>query len=202
MFLAVLMLSACSGKKSKSDIEVLFTQDTLDVGYTYWWPQSGPFIGGCGEELSLVFSGTITQLMNPTNDAGPLYKPQEGIVEIEQVFKIKNLADKNYASQKFFSSDCFNELGLAVGDKVLVICFDYEGEYSIPGKQSILKLASFDDPLVESICTYIDSDQNALKLKDDVGIWAKKGLGRQLQAVMECEAEMKSNTASDSMDNQ
>ena len=181
---------ACSTKKSKSDLEVIFTQDTLDVGYTYWWPQSGPFIGGCGEELSLVFSGTVTQLMEPTNDAGPLYTPQEGIVEIEKVFKIKNLGEKNYGNQKFFSSDVFHGLDLSVGDLVLVICYDYEGDYTIPGKQSILKIASFDDALIASIRTYIDTDQSALQLKDDVGIWAKKGLGRQLQNIMACDEDM------------
>lgn len=198
-FLLVLFfnLISCSPKKAKSDIEVVFTQDTLDVGYTYWWPQSGPFIGACGEELSLVFSGTVAQLMEPTDDAGPLYTPQEGIVEIEKVFKIKNLAENNYANQKYFSSDVFHGLDLKVGDTVLVVCYDYEGDYTIPGKQSILKIASFDDPLVTSIRRYIDTDQNALKLRDDVGIWAKKGLGRQLQEVMKCEEEMESGDPSD-----
>lgn len=202
VFLAVITIGSCVGKKSKSEIEVLFNQDTLNVGYTYWWPKSGPFIGGCGEELSLVFSGTITQLLNPTDDAGPLYTPQNGIIEIEKIFKIKDLGAENYANQKFFSSDCFNNLDLSVGDQVLVVCYDYEGEYSIPGKQSILKIESSDDPLVTSIRKYIDTDQDALKLKNDLGIWAKQNLGRQLQDVMKCEEEMKSAALSNTEVNQ
>lgn len=180
------VFNACTTKKSKSNIDVPFTQDTLNVGYTYWWSQSGPFIGNCGEELSLVFSGTVTQLMNATDDAGPLYTPQEGVVEIDEVFKIKNLGEKNYANQKFFSADVFHELDLSVGDQVLVICYDYEGEYIIPGKQSILKIASFDDPLIESIRTYIDSDQDPLSIKKDLELWSEHGLKSQLNAILEC----------------
>lgn len=187
ILLALLFLFSCEiAKKSKSDIDIEFVQDTLNVGYTYWWPESGPFIGQCGDELSLVFSGTLTDLNPPTDDAGPLYTSQKGTISINQVFKIKNLGENTYANQKFITTDCFNGLDLRIGDQVFVFCYDYEGGYTLPGDKSILKISGPEDPLVTSVRKYIDSDQNALKLEKDVGLWAKEGLGRKLQEIIEC----------------
>lgn len=194
LFFIVLFLvstSSCTfGKDRKSEIEVEFMLDTLDVGYTYWWPESGPFIGNCGQELSLVFSGTIKQLKAPTNEAGPLYTPQKGVIAIEKVFKIKELGEETYESQRFFTTDCFYGSGLGTGDKVLVICYDYESEYTIPGSGSILKIDSFDDEAIVSIRKYIDSDENAEKIEKDVGLWATYGHGRALENLITCKKEM------------
>lgn len=186
-----LTLACDVGKKKASDLNIAFTQDTLTVGYTYWWPESGPFIGSCGEELSLVFTGIVSALKAPTDAAGPLYISREGIITIENVFKIKDLGAQRYKGQKYFLSDCFNDLDLDVGDTVLVVCYDYEGAYSIPGNNSILKIDDFDDPLIKSLKTYIDMGQNPLKLIDDRGLWATHGLGRKLEELIKCKEEMR-----------
>ncbi len=190
-FIAVSVVSCDLVKKSKSDIDVEFMLDTLDVGYTYWWPESGPFIGNCGQELSLVFSGTIKELKAPTNEAGPLYTPQKGIIAIEKVFKIKDIGENTYKNQRFFATDCFYKSGLGTGDKVLVVCYDYEDAYTIPGSGSLLKIDSFDDEAVTSIRKYIDTDENPEKIARDVGLWATYGHGRALEDLIACRKEMK-----------
>ncbi len=188
--LLLVALASCESKKAKSDIELVFTQDTLKVGYTYWWPESGPFIGMCGEELSLVVMGSITQLKEPTNDPGPLYTAQEGLIKIEKVFKIKELGAKTYKAQQYLRTDCFHEQDLKIGDKVLLFCYDYEDDYSIPGNQSILKIKGFDDPVVPAIRRYIDTDEDPLKIQEDIGLWATHNQGRALQRIIACRKEI------------
>jgi len=201
VFLAFVFISACQGKKTKSDIEVVFTQDTLNLGYTYWWPQSGPFIGGCGEELSLVFKGTVTALKEPTNDPGPLYMAQEGIIQIERIFKIKELEKNTYAGQQFVTTDCFNDTNVSVGDQVLVFCYDFEGAYTIPGKKSILKLDATDFSTVSSIRTYIDSDQDAFSIKKDMELWSNHGLESELKAILDCRNKVSASTNATNQNN-
>ena len=191
----LISISSCEiGKKSKSDIEIVFSQDTLNVGYTYWWPESGPFIGNCGEELSLVFSGVITKLDRPSTEAGPLYTSQKGTIAVNKVFKIKEIGEKTYASQGFVGTDCFFESGLKEKDSVLVFCYDYEDDYSIPGKDCIVKIDGFENPLVQSIRKYIDSDDNPLVLKNDIGLWATYGYGRALESSIECREEVNASS--------
>ena len=178
LFIILVVFTACnSRKKTKSDLEIEFVQDTLEVGFTYWWPESGPFIGPCGDEFSLVFSGTITDIQEPTEEAGPLYTSQKGYIQIDRVFKTK---------EHFFASDCFDGLELKKEDPVLVFCYDYENDLSIPGGQSILKIASLDDPLITSIKRYINTDQNPSKIKKDMKLWAKHGLDDALERMIQC----------------
>lgn len=191
LFTIVLFTFGCQSRKSKSDIEISFIQDTLDIGYTYWWPQSGPFVGNCGEELSLVFAGIITELEKPNKNAGPLYTVQEGIIEIDRVFKIKEIGINSYANQKFVRTDCFYDLGITVGDTVLVSCYEFEDAYSIPGGKSILKIRSFDDPIVTSLRNFIDSDQNPVKLKKDSLLWRTFELDKDLSRIIACREQSK-----------
>lgn len=191
LFTIVLFTFGCQSRKSKSDIEISFIQDTLDIGYTYWWPQSGPFVGNCGEELSLVFAGILTELEKPNKNAGPLYTVQEGIIEIERVFKIKEIGINSYANQKFVRTDCFYDLGITVGDTVLVSCYEFEDAYSIPGGKSILKIRSFDDPIVTSLRNFIDSDQNPVKLKKDSLLWRTFELDKDLSRIIACHEQSK-----------
>lgn len=191
LFTIVLFTFGCQSRKSKSDIEITFIQDTLDIGYTYWWPQSGPFVGNCGEELSLVFAGIITELEKPNKNAGPLYTVQEGIIEIDRVFKIKEIGINSYANQKFVRTDCFYDLGITVGDTVLVSCYEFEDAYSIPGGKSILKIRSFDDPIVTSLRNFIDSDQNPVKLKKDSLLWRTFELDKDLSRIIACHEQSK-----------
>ncbi len=180
------ILLSCNPKKAKSDIDITFTPDTLNVGYTYWWPESGPFIGSCGEELSLVLVGTLVALDAPNDDPGPLYTAQRGVVQIEKVFKIKALEEHTYASQQFLTTDCFYGSGLTEGDQVLVSCYDYEGDYSIPGGKSILKIKGLDVPLINSIKTYIDTDQDPKSIENDFELWAEQGMGKALLQLLDC----------------
>ena len=134
----------------------------------------------------MVFSGTITEILEPTDEAGPLYNSQRGYTRIDRVFKIKELEAKSYTNQEFFVSDCFDGLELKKDDPVLVFCYDYENDLSIPGGQSILKIDSLDDPLITSIKRYIDADQNPSKIKKDMKLWAKYGLDDALERMIEC----------------
>ncbi len=188
-FCTLICISCKERRKNKSDIDVIFNSDTLEVAYTYWWPKSGPFIGLCGDEMSFVFSGTITQIEASNNDPGPLYVSQKAFIAIEAVYKIKDLGENSYQNQKYFVSDCFNNLGYQIGDKVLVVCYDYEGALSIPGDKSALKIKSFESPFITSIKKYIDFDQNPLKIKRDISLWKQKGLGEALKTNIYCKTE-------------
>ncbi len=159
-------------------------EDTLAIGYTYWWPQNGPFIGNCGEKYSLVFLGTIDEIYKKTELQQ--YKSQTGIIRIGEVLISKKLKNKSYQEETYVSSDCFANVDVKTGDKVIVFCYEYEGSNSIPGGKSILKISDGNDPIVGSIKRYIQSDQNPLSIEDDIHIWDEIELGSELRQIISC----------------
>lgn len=183
--------SSCRRSPSKSDIDIEFTADTLEVAYTYWWDGSGPFIGYCGKDYNLAFAGTITQLEDPTDEAGPLYTSQWGTIALDKVYKIKNPQSAAYKNQKYVRSDCFYDLDLSVGDQVLVFCYEYERNFSIPGGKSILKIGGLDHPLIKSIKSYIDADQDPLAIQKDSSLWGAYGFGDKLAQHIRCRQNQK-----------
>jgi len=178
--------------------------DTLSVAYTYWWPSGGPFIGLCGDRYSLVFTGTITKINNPqkphtinSDTAFVLYTPQYGIIKIDDI-KVENAPEegnskqpgKKYSGEQYFKSDCFYQLKLKEGDKVMVFVYSYEGEYCIPGN-SILKINSFDDPIVLSVEKYIKNNQDPLAIQPDIKLWRKYGFESALKQIIDCRLSIK-----------
>ncbi len=176
---------------TKMNQPISTVDDTLRVGYTYWWPQSGPFIGNCGDKYALVFLGTIQHIDDPVQNDDMLYTSQRGIIDIDEVLTSRTLKKNRYDKQKFFVSDYFYEEDVKQGDRVLVFCYEYEDNYSIPGGKSMLKIKEDNDPVLESIKRYILSGQNALELKKDVALWKNYGLEAEVKQVIECR-EMRS----------
>ncbi|MBK7882534.1 MAG: hypothetical protein IPJ81_00850 [Chitinophagaceae bacterium] len=162
-------------------------RDTLNVGYTYWWAQGGPFIGLCGDEYALVFTGTVTKLFTPlpNNPDDAVRSSQKGVIKISSIRKSRATEKDNYNNEQYFSSDCFYDSGLKEGDKVIVFMYEYEGGYSIPGK-SILKIKNFNDPIVVSIEEYIKNGQDIRAIKKDFKMWEKYGFKAELKEMMEC----------------
>jgi len=191
-FCASFILSSCSTKKSKSEIEVIFSRDTLAIGYTYWWSQTAPFNGNCEDSHSLVFTGTIKDIAAVNDTSGPLYESQEGIIEIERLYKIKDIGANIYAEQKFIRTDCFFESNLKEGDTVLVFCYDYEDAYTIPGKECIVKIKGFDDALIKSVRKYIDANDDLTALRKDTEVWDAVGLGTAVEnGLVACKEDAK-----------
>jgi hypothetical protein len=172
--------------ETKTDQSISTVADTLRVGYTYWWPQSGPFIGNCGTRYALVFLGTVQHIGKPVKNDDILYTSQKGSIKIDEVLTSRTLKKNRYDKQKFFVSDYFYKQDVKEGDRVLVFCYEYEDNYSIPGGKSMLKIKRDNDPILLSIKRYIQSDQNALELKKDIALWKNYALDTELMQVIEC----------------
>ena len=168
--------------------------DTLNIGYTYWWNSSGPFIGLCGENYSLVFLGVVEDIKSPVRDSTLSYTSQEGIIEITEILKSMKLEKEKYNGQKYFSSDCFYNSGIKKGDTVAVFCYEYEGSYCIPGPKSIIKIDGFKDSLVKSIRKYIKTGENPIAIKKDLQLWKSKGFATELKQIIECKENTLDNT--------
>lgn len=174
---------------SKLDTYESSYNDTIDVGFTYWWNNSGPFIGACGEHYSLAFTGVIKQVDTPIIDSSLLYIPQKGVVKIHTILKANKNFNKEYTGKKHFTSDCFYKSNATKGDTVIVFCYEYEDSVCIPGPRSIIKIRGFDDPLVNSIKNYIQQDENPIVLKGDMELWKSKGFEHELRQIITCAEE-------------
>lgn len=186
MLAFVLLLGSCKEKRQKSDLEITFSQDTLHLGYTYWWEESGPFIDYCGTPHTLIAMGSIVQMDAPNEDAGPLYISQKGSIQLEKVFLINNPKKNAYHQHGYLNTDCFYKSGLKVGDKVLVFCYEYDDELIIAGQESIIPIGDWNHPLVNSTKAFIDEDENPLKIQKDTTLWEAYGHGASLRRIIEC----------------
>lgn len=156
--------------------------DTLHVGYTYWWNSSEPIMGIYGREYALIFSGVVTEI-SPYDDYydedhvdDVIYDSQFGAIEIVEVLHSKKLKEVHMEGPKFFTSDCFYNSGLNKGDSVLVFCFEYEDRYAIPGYRSIVKLDNMNDPFLRLIQLYVKNNLNREVILSHLDIWKNKGL--------------------------
>ncbi|MEO0896609.1 MAG: hypothetical protein AAFY71_09440 [Bacteroidota bacterium] len=178
-----------STEQENTEVRSELNNDIFKVPYTYWWDKAGPFIGLCGSKYSFVFLGEVKSLGNIIQDSASLYTSQKGQITIETILHTQKQEKKSYEGQGIFESDCFFGSDFRIGDLVMVFCYEYEGEVSIPGKRSIVKLKSKNDPLIESIKTYIAGDQQAILLKNDMALWEAAGYGDDLGQIIDC-AEM------------
>jgi hypothetical protein len=151
--------------------------DTLHVGYTYWWNSSEPIMGIYGRGYALIFTGVVTEI-SPADDYNDdvIYASQFGTIEIMQVLHSKKLKDASLENQKYFTSDCFYTSGFKKGDTVLVFCFEYEGRYAIPGHRSIVELDGMDDPFLHLIQLYANNNLDKDIITNHLDIWKNKGL--------------------------
>ena len=193
IIITIFLSFSCNAEDTKKIVKLeikkntIKKSDTLDIGYTYWWPASGPFIGLCGEPYSLVFLGELVNIEKSKKSENSLYTSQKGKVEIKNIIVKKDLKKEKYNNEKFFTSNSFYDSKLKIGDKVIVFIYEYQGHFSIPGKDSIIKIDKFDSPIVNSIKKYIKSGQNPLSIKDDINLWTKYGFGKSLKEVIECQ---------------
>ncbi len=192
VLILLLYLSCAQNHKKEGTVPISkqISTDTLRVSHTYWWPQSGPFIGMCGNEYSLVFFGTVSHLKDPDTLSFKLHSIQEGSIRIIELLYSKKLEKQEYNGEQYFSSDCFYQTGVTTGDTVLVFCYDYEQYYSIPGRKSILKVSGLDDPIIRSIKEYIKAGQNPFAIKKDQSLWNKRGFSEDLNRIIECKEIM------------
>jgi hypothetical protein len=166
----------------KAEYPATNSNDTLFVPYTYWWCDGGPFIGLCGDKYALAFTGIINEIsiqhIAIEENIDFVCMLQKGIIELQEIkfdySQEKEYPEKKmkkvYGGEKYFQSDCFYGTHLKKGDTVMVFVYDYENNYCIPEK-SILKVKSFDDPIILSIEKYIKNNFDPLCIANDTALW-------------------------------
>ena len=194
---ALLLLNACAQTENpnatKNDTNLSSKEQlknkqkvktSLRIPYTYWWESSGPFMGMCGNPYSLVLSGTIKELGKEQKEEN--FIAQEGLVVIHEKLFNQATRKQNFSEETFIKTNSFYNTGVKLGDKVLLFIYEYEGEYTIPGRKSILKIEDFAGAEIQSIKKYIAAKQNPLAIKEDLKLWKKKGLETELQNIIDC----------------
>lgn len=177
--------------RSVSETLHLPNTDTLYVGYTYWWPESGPFVGLCGTPYALAFVGNVIHLDSAERASNGMYDSRYGVIGIKELLKVDGAGKKIYKKQRFFVSDCFENLEVKEGQLVLVFCYEYEDGIGNPGGSSILRLEGLSDPLIGSIKRFIAADQSPEAIADDFELWEGRGFGGMLEGMIECRRRVK-----------
>ena len=141
--LLFLILVSCSNNKNQNYKK----NDTLNVPYAYWWPNTGPYLSyqSTNNEFSFAIFGIVTKLDSVIQK--PLYNAQNCTIEILEIIK----ENKFYKGQKYFSSDCFFQSNLQIGDSVMVFCYDYENGLITPGLSSVIKTNKYSKSYIKSI---------------------------------------------------
>jgi hypothetical protein len=199
LILCIWIAPAYSAKEGISNFS-----DTLDVGYTYWWPGGGPFLGLCGSSYSMVFTAKVLEIQKtgpafPPQSQDTLYVPQIGILKFNEIIYSeapdpgpKAEPVQVFSQQSFFRSDCFFGSNLKPGDLVLGFVYSYEGNYSIPSG-SLLKLSHYDHPVVKSIRKYIKNNQDPFSIEQDSLIYREFGFEHSLKQVLNCARHSQNN---------
>ena len=95
---------------SFSQNEIIDDSNTINVGYTYWWPNADPLLNYSAEKCPLVFIGKLINLdkaIIPKEDEAPVIT-QKGTIEIITVIK------REVTVENHVDSHCFNRCKLLV----------------------------------------------------------------------------------------
>ena len=179
-------------QEGKTTDKISHINDTLNVGYTYWWPYSGPFLFNCNpkQDYAFIFTGTVKRIDPYAVDTTILYDAQYGVIEIKKVIYAAHCKRQPYQKQRYFKTDCFYKLGIKEGDHVLVTCYLYENGYAIPGGKSILKIKKTKGKAHKSMYTLIHRPEK-VNYKDSL-FWAQYQLKEAFLNAASCELAKKS----------
>lgn len=175
-----------SESTSVSHVDSKENIDTLRVGYTYWWPQSSPFINPCGGGHSLVLYGEIADMQEPIFDEDRLYTPQTGVIKIIDVLYLSEGKQQHYNAEEMMVTDCFYEAGLDTGQQVMVFCYEYEDYFSIPGKECIVPISGPTDNVLLSMLKYYTAEKDVKEILESSEHWEEKGYSLEMKMLGAC----------------